>query len=88
MRDNGKTTIFQGIHRRQILLISETAPDLPQRIVVNGLQTKFYPDRFLAEREGAVAKSPLPPALQKIQPRESSVPSRFGQVIPPFKDRR
>ena len=42
----------------------------------------------VTEREGAVAKSPLPPALQKIQPRESSVPSRFGQVIPPFKDRR
>lgn len=42
----------------------------------------------IARWEGAVAKSPLPPALQKIQPRESSVPSRFGQVIPPFKDRR
>ena len=52
MRDNGKTMIFQGIHRRQILLISETAPDLPQRIVVNGLQTKFYPDRFLAVQFG------------------------------------
>ena len=34
------------------------------------------------------AKSPDPPALQKIQPRFPRVPSRFGQVIPPFNEIR
>ena len=29
---------------------------------------------------------PEPPAEQKIQPRSPSVPSRLGQVMPPFRE--
>ena len=32
------------------------------------------------------AKSPEPPALQNMQPRRPSVPSRFGQVMPPSRE--
>ena len=38
------------------------------------------------ETRGFPAKSPDPPALQKIQPRLPRVPSRLGQVMPPFKE--
>lgn len=44
---------------------------------------------LLCDREGrGSGKIAASPGTAKIQPRESSVPSRFGQVIPPFKDRR
>ena len=38
----------------------------------------------LATCEITVAESPLPPALQKMQPLVSSVPSLLGQVRPAF----
>ncbi len=40
---------------------------------------------FMDRGAALAAKSPLPPSLQKMQPPCPIVPSRLGQLMPPFK---
>ena len=81
--------------------LGENFPEIVHRSISVGislevshkmLRRKLRPELFFlgfdlfSDGKAAAAKSPLPPALQKIQPPLPTVPSRLGQVMPPFKE--
>ena len=78
--------LFQGVRAADYnYLVFTTNDGSEQAIVATGLSITLTDGNLVAATASETLASIPLASLQKMQPRQPFVPSRVGQVVPPFK---